>query len=161
MEGGCKSFPWIAAVKDKDEAKFKSICHTIREDGRFIEAGENDNLIVQKLKANPNALGVFGYSFLEQNQDSVQGSTVDGQAPTFESIASGSYPVSRPLYFYVKKAHVASIPGIREYLDEFTSAKAMGAEGYLADRGLIPLPAGEFSAVQKSTRGMELMGPVK
>jgi phosphate transport system substrate-binding protein len=161
MEGGCKSFPWIAAVKDKDEAKFKSICHTIREDGRFIEAGENDNLIVQKLKANPNALGVFGYSFLEQNQDSVQGSTVDGQAPTFESIAAGSYPVSRPLYFYVKKAHVASIPGIREYLAEFTSAKAMGAEGYLADRGLIPLPASEFSAVQKSTLGMESMGPVK
>jgi phosphate transport system substrate-binding protein len=161
MEGGCKSFPWIAAVKDKDEAKFKSICHTIREDGRFIEAGENDNLIVQKLKANPNALGIFGYSFLEQNQDSVQGSTVDGQAPTFESIAAGTYAVSRPLYIYVKKAHAGSIPGISEFLDELTSAKAMGQDGYLIDKGLIPLPADQFAAVQKSARSLEPMGPVK
>jgi phosphate transport system substrate-binding protein len=161
MEGGCKAYPWIAAIKDKDEGRFKSICHTIREDGRFIEAGENDNLIVQKLKANPNAVGVFGFSFLEQNEDSVQGSTVDGVAPTFESIADGSYPVSRPLYFYVKKAHVGSIPGIREFLAEFTSARAMGSEGYLADKGLIPLPAAEFATVQKATRDLALLGPVK
>jgi phosphate transport system substrate-binding protein len=161
MEGGCKTWPWIAAIKDKDEAKFKSVCHTIREDGRFIEAGENDNLIVQKLKANPNAVGVFGYSFLEQNADSVKGSTVDGKVPTFEAIADGSYPVSRPLYIYVKKAHVGSIPGIREFLAEFTSAKAMGPEGYLADKGLVPLPAAELAAVQKTARDLALLGPVK
>ncbi len=161
MEGGCKAYPWIAAVKDKDEAKFKAICHTIREDGRFIEAGENDNLIVQKLKANPNAIGIFGYSFLEQNEDSVQGSTVDGQAPTFEAIASGAYPVSRPLFFYVKKAHLAAIPGIREYVAEFTSNKAMGEEGYLADKGLIPLPAQELAVSQRVSKGMELMTPPK
>ncbi len=161
MEGGCKAFPWIAAIKDKDEAKFKSICHTIREDGRFIEAGENDNLIVQKLKTNPNAVGVFGYSFLEQNEDSVQGSMVDGQAPTFEAISGGQYPVSRPLYFYVKKAHVGAIPGLKEYVQEFASARAMGADGYLADKGLIPLPAAELAAVQKTASGMQLMGAVK
>jgi phosphate transport system substrate-binding protein len=158
MEGGCKSWKWIAAIKDKDEAKYKSICHTLREDGRFIEAGENDNLIVQKLKANPSAFGVFGYSFLDQNVDTVQGSLVDGQEPTFESIASTAYPVSRPLYFYVKKAHIAAIPGIREYLAEFTSDKAMGETGYLADKGLIPLPGPELAAVQKTARGLELLG---
>jgi phosphate transport system substrate-binding protein len=161
MEGGCKSYPWIAAVKDKDEAKYKSICHTIREDGRFIEAGENDNLIVQKLKANPNAIGIFGYSFLEENEDTVQGSTVDGQAPTFESISAGTYPVSRPLYIYVKKAHAASIAGLREFVVEFTSARAMGAEGYLADRGLIPLPAAELATAQKTARAMETLAAAR
>ncbi len=161
MEGGCKAFAWIAAIKEKDEARFKSVCHTIREDGRFIEAGENDNLIVQKLKANPNAMGVFGYSFLEQNEDTVQGSAVDGRTPTFETIASGEYPVSRPLYFYVKKAHAASIPGIREYLLEFTSNKAMGEDGYLSEKGLIPLPAAELESVRKSARELRLMGVVK
>jgi phosphate transport system substrate-binding protein len=157
MEAGCKAWPWIAAVKDKDEAKYKSICHTIREDGRFTEAGENDNLIVQKLKANPNAIGIFGYSFLEQNEDSVQGSTVDGVAPTFENIAANKYPVSRPLFFYVKKAHVGAIPGIKEYVQEFTGNKAMGEEGYLADKGLIPLPAEDLAAVQKGAVAMAPM----
>ncbi len=147
MEGGCKAFPWIAAIKKQNKGRFKSICHTIREDGRFIEAGENDNLIVQKLKANPKALGIFGFSFLDQNGDVVQGSRVDGHEPTFEAIADGSYPISRPLYFYVKKAHVDAIPGIREYLAEFTSERAMGEEGYLADKGLIPLPDDERTAV--------------
>jgi phosphate transport system substrate-binding protein len=161
MEGGCEAFTGIAAIKDEDEARFKSICHTIREDGRYIEAGENDNLIVQKLRANPNAVGIFGYSFLEENEDAVQGSTVDGQAPTFESIASGAYPVSRPLYIYVKKAHVAAIPGVREFVAEFTSSRAMGEEGYLTDRGLIPLPAAELAAVQKTARGLETMAALQ
>jgi len=147
MEGGCKTFPWIAAIKKHDKGKFKSICHTVREDGRFIEAGENDNLIVQKLKANPKALGIFGFSFLDQNADVVQGSLVDGHEPTFDAIAAGDYPVSRPLYFYVKKAHVDAIPGIREYLAEFTGERAMGEDGYLADKGLIPLPDDERAAV--------------
>jgi len=147
MEGGCKNFPWIAAIKSEDKSLYKSICHTIREDGRFIEAGENDNLIVQKLKANPNALGIFGFSFLDQNADIVQGSLVDGVAPTFDAIADGEYPVSRPLYFYVKKAHIDAIPGMRAYLVEFTSEKAMGEDGYLAEKGLIPLPDDERAAV--------------
>ncbi len=161
MEGGCKTFPWIKAIKDKDENRFKQICYTIREDGRFVEAGENDNLIVQKLKANKNAVGIFGYSFLEQNADSVKGSLVGGQAPTFENIASGKYPISRPLYFYVKKAHVGAIPGIKEFVAEFTSQKAMGEDGYLADRGLVPLPAAEYQVVRKSVTTLQTMPPVK
>ncbi len=140
MEGGCKKFDWIKALESSDINRFKTICHTIREDGAFVEAGENDNLIVQKLTANPQSLGIFGFSFLDQNGDKVQGSAVDGEAPTFEAIAEGNYPVSRPLYFYVKAAHIGVIPGIREFLVEFTSEKAWGAEGYLSDRGLIPLP---------------------
>jgi phosphate transport system substrate-binding protein len=154
MEGGCKTFAWIAAIKDQDEGQFKSVCHTIREDGRFIEAGENDNLIVQKLKANPKALGIFGFSFLDQNADVVRGSLVDGQEPTFEAIAEGAYPVSRPLYFYVKKAHVDAIPGMREYLAEFTSERATGEDGYLADEGLIPLPDDERAAVLRDVRAL-------
>ena len=112
MEGGCKKIAWIAALKKKDKSAYKAICHTVREDGRYIEAGENDNLIVQKLEANPAALGVFGFSFLDQNADKVQGSQIESVEPTFESIADKSYPVSRPLFFYVKKAHVGVVPGI-------------------------------------------------
>ena len=147
MEGGCKQYAWIKAVKAEDKSRFKAICHTIREDGKFVEAGENDNLIVQKLQTNPNALGIFGFSFLDQNSDVVQGSKVNGEDPTFENIADGAYPVSRPLYFYAKKAHVGTIPGIAEYLAEFTSEKAMGEDGYLSDRGLIPLPSDEYAVV--------------
>lgn len=154
LEGGCKKIDWIANIEkqskvasksgDKTLSKklknqFKSVCHTIREDGSYIEAGENDNLIVQKLNANPNALGIFGFSFLDQNSDTIQGTMIDGFEPTFESIAEGTYPVSRPLYFYVKKAHVGVIPGIAEYLAEFTSNKAFGEEGYLTEKGMIPL----------------------
>ena len=143
MEHGCSAVPWIKALKASDEKKFKAICHTIREDGAFIEAGENDNLIVQKLEANTGAFGVFGYSFLEQNGEKVQGATIDGVPPTFETISSGKYPVSRPLYIYVKKAHAGVIPGIAEYLGEFTSARASGPDGYLSDKGLIPMPEQE------------------
>ena len=143
MEGGCKKIDWIKALKKKDKNEYKKICHTVREDGPYIEAGENDNLIVQKLDANPDALGIFGFSFLDQNSDKVQGSLVDGMEPEFEEIAAGNYPVSRPLYFYVKKAHVGTVPGITEYLAEFTSDRAWGDEGYLADKGLIPMPEEE------------------
>ena len=143
IEGGCVAYPELKALKEKDEAKYKSICLAIREDGAYVEAGENDNLIVQKLAANPNALGVFGYSYLEENTDKIQGSIIGGVEPNFENIASGKYPVSRPLFIYVKNAHVKSIPGIREYVAEFTSEKAIGDEGYLADRGLIPAPKAE------------------
>jgi len=143
LEGGCKTFPEIKALKKKDKGEYKRTCHSVREDGAYVEAGENDNLIVQKLVANPNALGVFGYSFLDQNADVIQGGTVDGVEPAFEAISSGSYPVSRSLYFYVKDAHVGSIPGIREYVIEFTSEKAYGEFGYLTDKGLIPSPKAE------------------
>ncbi len=155
MEGGCKEFDWIKALKDQDEAKYKGICHTVREDGGYVEAGENDNLIVQKLLANPNALGIFGFSFLDQNTDKVQGAVMDGVAPTFESIADGSYEISRPLYFYVKKAHLDVIPGMKEYLAEFTSDKAWGDEGYLADKGLIPMPAEERAQVAADVKTMK------
>lgn len=146
MEGGCKKVAWLKAMKKKDKKAYKAACHTVREDGAYVEAGENDNLIVQKLEANPAALGIFGFSFLDQNSDKVQGSLVDGVEPTFENIAEGKYPVSRPLYFYVKKAHIGVVPGIAEYLSEFTSDKAFGEDGYLTDRGLIPMPKEERTA---------------
>lgn len=150
LEGGCKTFPELKALKGTDKNKYKKVCRSVREDGAYVEAGENDNLIVQKLVANPNALGVFGFSFLDQNRDKVQGSTVDGVAPTFEAISDGSYPVSRSLYFYVKNAHVGKVSGIQEYVNAFTSEKAIGDYGYLADRGLIPAPESERKAVRTS-----------
>ncbi len=139
LEGGCKTFDFIKAMSKSDKNRFKSICHTVREDGVYVETGENDNLIVQKLQANPNALGVFGFSFLDQNSDVVQGSMINGSEPEFETIASGDYPVSRPLYFYVKKAHIGSVPGMQEFLAEFTSENTISEDGYLTDKGLISL----------------------
>jgi phosphate transport system substrate-binding protein len=157
MEGGCKTFDDIKAMKKTDKKAYKALCHGIREDGAYVEAGENDNLIVQKLVANPDALGIFGFSFLDQNSDKVQGSKIDGVEPTFEAISDGSYPVSRSLYFYVKNAHVGTIPGIEEYVAEFTDEKAWGSEGYLADKGLIPLPDSDRAALAKSAQAMEPM----
>jgi phosphate transport system substrate-binding protein len=157
MEGGCKTFDFIKAMKDEDKNRYKAVCHGVREDGKYIEAGENDNLIVQKLQANPTALGIFGFSFLDQNTDVIQGSSVNGVVPTFESIADGSYPVSRSLYYYVKKAHVGSIPGLEEYNREFMSEKAIGDEGYLTDKGLIPMPKAERSAFQAAVTGLKTM----
>jgi len=143
LEGGCKTFDFIKAMKKTDKKKYKAVCHGVREDGAYIEAGENDVLIVRKLEANPLAYGVFGYSFLDQNADKVQGSIVEGVEPTFESIADGEYKVSRSLYFYVKGAHVGKVPGIKEFVAEFSSEQASGEEGYLSDRGLIPMPEAE------------------
>ena len=139
MEGGCKKFPAIEALKKADRKRYKAVCHGIREDGAFVEAGENDVLIVQKLVANPDAFGVFGYSFLDSNADRVQGAVFNGVAPEFETVSSGEYPVSRSMYFYVKRAHMGVIPGIGEYVAEFTSERSWGPDGYLADKGLIPL----------------------
>ncbi len=159
MDEGCEAFPSIEAVKSTDKDMHKSICRTIREDGAYIEAGENDNLIVQKLNVNPDAYGIFGFSFLDQNTDRIQGSKIEGKSPTFEEIAAGAYPVSRPLYFYVKKAHIGTIPGMEEYLAEFTSDKAWGEEGYLTDKGLIPMPDDErfrFADDVKSLRPLAL-----
>jgi phosphate transport system substrate-binding protein len=157
IEGGCKTFKWLAALKETDKNKYKAICRAVREDGHYIEAGENDNLIVQKLEANPKALGVFGYSFLDQNRAKVQGSLVNGVEPTFEAIASGEYPVSRSMYFYIKKAHVGVIPGIEGYVAEFTSEKAWGDEGYLVDKGLIPMPKAERAKVAAAAKKLVTM----
>jgi phosphate transport system substrate-binding protein len=157
LEGGCKTFDFIKAMKDEDKSKYKAVCHGVREDGAYVEAGENDNLIVQKLESDPDALGVFGFSFLDQNRDKIQGSMIDGVTPTFETIASGEYPVSRSLYFYVKNAHVGVIPGIKEYVAEFTSDKAWGPEGYLADKGLISLPEDMRGDVAEAAQGLEPM----
>jgi phosphate transport system substrate-binding protein len=179
MEGGAKKFDDLKALREakgddvkiymkklgipdsafnkKGKKVFQAVAHAIREDGAYIEAGENDNLIVQKLEANPNALGVFGFSFLDQNADKVQGSMVDGVDITFDSIAEGSYPVSRPLYFYVKKAHVGTIPGIDGFLAEFTSDKAWGDEGYLADKGMIPMPKAERSKFGADAKNLNPM----
>jgi phosphate transport system substrate-binding protein len=157
MEGGCKTFPDVKALKKTDKNRYKTICHAIREDGAYVEAGENDNLIVQKLVANPNALGVFGFSFLDQNSDRLQGSRVDGMTPSFDDIASGRYPVSRSLYVYVKNAHVGSIPGIKEYIAEFTSEQAYGEFGYLADKGLIPSPAAERKKYRQAAKHLTVL----
>ena len=155
MQAGCDTVPWIAALRTGDPARYRAICHTVREDGAFVEVGENDNLIVQKLQANPTAVGIFGFSFLDQNLDKVQGASVEGVEPSFDAIADGNYPVSRPLYFYAKKAHVEVIPGLQGYLREFTSERAWGEEGYLSDRGLIPLPAEERRRVAASVRNLK------
>ena len=154
MEGGAKTIDRLKKLRKADKKAFKAIAHGIREDGAFIEAGENDNLIVQKLEANPKAVGIFGFSFLDQNADKMKGALVDGVEPSFENIASGDYGVSRSLYFYVKQQHVGSIPGIQEFVNEFTSDRAWGDEGYLVDKGLIPLPAADRKAMQTQATGL-------
>ncbi|MDR2216242.1 MAG: substrate-binding domain-containing protein [Nevskiaceae bacterium] len=150
MENGCTNFPVIKALQGSDEPNFKRVCDSLREDGAYIEAGENDNLIVQKLQASPKILGIFGYSFMEENLSVIHGSPIEGVVPTFDSIASGQYVVSRPLFIYVKGAHMDVIPGMRQFLAEYVSQRSMGEEGYLADKGLIPMPAAEVTAVRAS-----------
>ena len=139
-----------ACPENIDEKK----CRQIREDGAYIDAGENDNLIVQKLEANPDAVGIFGFSFLDQNSDRIKGARVDDVEPEFDLIAAGDYPISRSLYFYIKKEHVGTIPGLLEYAVEFTSDDAFGDDGYLADKGLIPLPAAEQEANRMNVSNM-------
>lgn len=155
LEGGCRHFDWIAAMEDQDEARYKSVCHTVREDGGYVEAGENDNLIVQKLVANPGALGIFGFSFLDQNTDRMHGAQINGVPPTFDNIASGDYPISRSLYIYAKQAHVDVIPGMREFLREFTSGRAWGDFGYLTDKGLIPMPPSERAKYRQAVEKLK------
>ncbi len=154
MEGGCKTVDWIADLKSSDSDRYKAICHSIREDGAFIEAGENDVLIVRKLEANPDAFGIFGFSFLDQNFDVIQGAFVDGVEPTFENISDGAYPVSRPLFMYAKKAHVDLVPGMEEFIREFTEERAWGPDGYLSDRGLIPMPDAERNQYRDAARAL-------
>ncbi len=157
MEGGCQAFDWIAQLEKTDKSRYKAICHGLREDGRFIQAGENDNLIVRKLAEQPDSVGIFGFSFLDQNADTVRGLEVGGRKPTFESISDGSYVIARPLLFYAKKAHVGVIPGMEQFLAEFTSRRAMGEEGYLVDKGMIPLSPAKRKEVAKSVKNLESM----
>ncbi len=146
MEKGCD-----AEVK----AENKKDCHLMREDGPVVEAGENDNLLVQKLASNPNAYGIFGFSYLDANKDKIQAATIEGKTISLESIQSYDYPVSRPLYFYVKKAHVSVVPGMSDFLNEFTSKKAIGDDGYLIDKGLIPLDSNKLSEVVTSIKELK------
>jgi phosphate transport system substrate-binding protein len=157
IEGGCKKFAWLKAMKKKNKKQYKKVCRHIREDGVYIESGENDNLIVSKLEANPKAVGVFGFSFLDQNKSKIKGASVDGIMPTFDNIAGGKYPVSRSLFFYVKKAHVGVIPGIKEYLAEWTANSTFGDDGYLVDKGLIPLPAAGRKDAQAKAAALTVM----
>ena len=136
MEKGCQHFPEISFLSQDDK---KQVCHHIREDGVFIQAGENDNLIIQKLILDPPAIGIFGYSFLDQNRDRIQAILMNDIEPTFETIESGDYPIARPLFFYVKTAHFSIIPGIKDFVAEFLSPHTVGEFGSLVDKGLIPL----------------------
>ncbi len=147
MEGGAKTYGCLRDLRETDEMAFRDVAHRLREDGFWIDAGENDNALVNLLLKAPSALGVFGFSFLDQNSDRMRGASVDGAAPTFENIASGEYPVSRSLFFYLKKEHLDLVSGLRGFADEFVSEAAAGPFGYLAERGLIPLPDDERAAM--------------
>lgn len=137
---GCEAVdPAMKAVRDHTPDAFNARCLRVREDGAYIDAGENDNLIVQKLQSNPNALGIFGYGYLEENARAVDGVPISGVAPTYDTIASGAYPGARPLYIYVKKAHLRAIPGLRAFLRQYAQAWDRG--GPLVKRGLIAAPA--------------------
>jgi phosphate transport system substrate-binding protein len=148
MKKGCPD-----AVKSAD----KKACEILREDGAAIEAGENDSLIVQKLEANPSAFGIFGYSYLENNRDRIQAASIEGVAIDIDSIQDYSYPISRPLFFYVKKAHIGVVPGLQEFLDEFTAEDAIGDDGYLLDAGLVPLSDVKRAKLQKDAAGLVVM----
>ena len=155
MEKGAEGIDTLKAMKKADAKAFEKVWKSIREDGAYIDAGENDNLIVQKLEANPQAVGIFGYSFLEENQNKIKGAAIDGKSPSYETIASGEYKVSRPLYVYGKKQHVGTIPGMVEFVKEYVSDKALGEDGYLAAKGLVPLPGDEFTKTKAAAEAME------
>jgi phosphate transport system substrate-binding protein len=154
MTNGCESFDSLKAMKEEDEKRFQKVCTQIREDGVWTDVSEDYALVLGKLQSNPNAVAVFTFSYLDQNGDKISAATIEGKTPTFESIADGSYPVSRPLFIYVKKAHVGVIPGIKEFVAEFLSDKAMGADGYLSDRGLITMRAAELAKARKDANDL-------
>jgi phosphate transport system substrate-binding protein len=157
MAPGARSFPMLKEIEEDDAGLFTEIAHAIREDGAWIDAGENDGAIVQRLAKNPEALGVFGFSFLIQNEDRIRGARIDGTPPTFSEIASGKYEISRSLYFYLKKAHLGVVAGLGEFIKAFTDERAWGDEGYLIDKGLIPLPAAERTKMADSARAFTPM----
>jgi phosphate transport system substrate-binding protein len=148
----CEANPAMAAMKKADEAKFKAICTGVRTDGAYIEAGENDNLIVQKLEANTNTIGIFGYSFLEENANRLKGIAINGVQPSYQSISSFQYPGARPLYIYVKNAHARAIPAIRAFVAEFTKESAIGPKGYLLSLGMVSAPNNIRARSQQAAR---------
>ena len=154
MTPGCESNAAMKALKKSNEAKHKAVCTGVRDDGAYVEAGENDNLIVQKLAANPGTVGIFGYSYLEENAGKVKGLQVNGIAPTYATISSFKYPGARPLYIYVKNAHVAAIPAIRAFVAEFTKESAIGPKGYLAQHGLVAAPNAIRARSQVAARSL-------
>jgi phosphate transport system substrate-binding protein len=157
MEPGADQIDAVKAIKKADPKAYEKVWKSLREDGAYIDAGENDNLIVQKLEANPAAVGIFGYSYLEENQNKIKGAKIDGGAPTYEAIASGEYKVSRPLFIYVKKQHVGTIPGMVEFVKEYVSDKALGEDGYLAAKGLVTLPKEEAAKTKATAEGLETL----
>jgi phosphate transport system substrate-binding protein len=154
MTPPCEANASMAALKKNDENKFKAVCTAIRTDGAFVEAGENDNLIVQKLAANPGSLGIFGYSFLEENTSKVKGIAINGVAPNYATISSFRYPGARPLYIYVKNAHVRAIPAIRAFVAEITKESAIGPRGYMLAGGLVAAPNGIRARAQQAARSL-------
>lgn len=157
MKAGCKSDPAMKALEKSDKDRFTAICTELRRDGGYNEQGENDNLIVQKLVANPDTLGIFGYSYLEQNGDKLHGTPINGVVPSYAAIANGSYPGSRPLFVYVKKAHLGKVPGIEAFLAEYQ--KANGPDGYLKSLGLVVLPEARRQAAQKVVQQLPSLSP--
>ena len=165
MHDGCKLLDYYKKKKETmDKKDFEKLvsekCTPMRQDGPFIEAGENDNLIVQRIEADPNAVGIFGYSFLYENQDKLQAVKVNGKEPTFENIADGTYDIARPLFFYIKNAHRKVIPGLDDFVVEYTSDAAMGPDGYLHERGLVVLTPELLKEMQdRAKNGAKMSAP--
>ncbi len=157
MDGGARSFPQLAALRKSDKKAFRKIAYAIREDGAYIDSGENDNLIVQKIRRNPKALGIFGFSFLENNRSLLRGLKVDNVAPEFVNIADGSYPVARSLYFYLKGEHVGKIPHLLDYANSFVSEDTIGEDGFLIDEGLIPLSEAAMKRAREDVSSMRVI----
>jgi len=153
MHAGCEELQFVQDG-GYDGDWVEENCSRMRTDGPFVEAGENDNLIVQRLQSDPNAVGIFGYSFLFENLDTLQDVSIGGVHPNADTIASGDYPVSRPLFVYVKNAHRGVIPNLQEFVEEFVSEDAMGPGGYLSERGLVPLA----DATREATRAAAVDG---
>ena len=145
--------------RNRTRKAFEKVWKSMRKDGAYVEAGENDNVIVQKLEANKNAYGIFGYSFLEENTAKLKGVAIDGVVPDYDTISSGKYKGARPLFVYVKKQHVGVIPGIDKFVAEYVSAKALSKDGYLARKGLVALPKAEVDKVMADAKAMKVLTP--
>ena len=154
---GCETDPAMKALKEKDKDAAKKVCTEMRSDGAYIEQGENDNLIVKKLAQNPKAIGIFGYSFLEENTSTLKGITMSGIAPTYQSISDFSYPGARPLYIYVKAAHLKAIKGINEYVAAWVGA--WGKDGLLKKQGMVVAPEAVLIKSAEIAKSMTLMDP--
>lgn len=158
MHAGCEELDYVADG-GFDGDWVEENCSRMRTDGPFVEAGENDNLIVQRLQSDPNALGIFGYSFVYENLDTLVGVKLNGVEPNFETIADKSFPVARPLYFYVKNAHRDVIPGLNEFVEEYMSEDALAPGGYLSERGLVPLVDARRAELQERVINAVAMDP--